>query len=183
MQSALRLLLVSTLGLSFACQAAQQHEPRRTAASAASADKESAQAKRAGLKSDAKAHTGAAKAAWTQTFMTKGVLIADEVTIQGPTGLYEHLVIKQEPDFHLHALRTTEEGLRTEVALKPGVSEIEIRAFLDQLNIAALQRLVVLERPGQAAVVVEARGNAMLQMDGAAETRSSLLRLVGEAPR
>lgn len=124
-----------------------------------------------------------AAARWPQTFLRPGVLVAREVRLVGPMGLYDHVAVRQEPNFHEHVVRTTPDGLETVVTLKSGVEAIEIRAYLDQLAIAAEQRLLILERPTATSVTVEALGDAMLKLEGQSEQRSSMLRLVGEPPR
>ncbi len=169
------------LGLLFACQSSKESEGKPKA----NAERTAGQAaKKPGTGAKAQPASGpVAKRPWSKTFMTKGVLVADEVKIIGPEGLYEHLVVKQEPDFHVHTLRTTSEGLQTEIVPKEGVEGVEIRVYLDNLNIAAMRRVYVLERPGVTALVLEASGQAMLQMEGQPQQRSSLLRLVGDPPQ
>lgn len=121
--------------------------------------------------------------AWPQTFMQPAVLIAREVTIEGPEGLREHLALRIDPNFHDYQVSTVPEGLLQELTLKPGVEGAALRCYLDQLEIAAEVRLRVLERPGHAAVRVIAVGEAFYQKPGEPEQRGEVLRLGESAPR
>lgn len=118
---------------------------------------------------------------WTDAFQARAVLIADEVRIEGPPGLLEHVVIKQEPEVHVYSIKATDQGLLQEAVLRDEILHAPIEAHLDALQIAAEKRLVVLERPGAVPVIVEATGSVFFQNVGdATEKREDSLRLVGE---
>ena len=121
---------------------------------------------------------------WTSAFLDEAVLVAREVRIEGPPGLIEHVAVRQEPPYTLVSVRTVPEGLLQEVVLADDAPATEIRAQLDNLAIAAERRLVVLERPGQVPVSVEAQGDVFhARRDGSGERRGETLRLVGDTAK
>ena len=127
---------------------------------------------------------GVRPVAWTEAFLKSAVLIGDEITIEGPPGLLQHVVIRQDPESYEFVAKTTKDGLRQEYALKPGVQGVEIRGQIDAWVLAALRKLVVLERPGPVPVLVHASGSAAwIPADGVGEKRDSLLVFRGESPR
>lgn len=115
--------------------------------------------------------------AWPQTFAAPAVLVAREVTIEGPPGLLEHLALRQDTRVHDYVTRTVPEGLLQEVTLKADVSPEVIRCYLDQLEVAAETRLRVLQRPGDCELIVTATGDAFFQRPGEPERRGEILRL------
>lgn len=119
---------------------------------------------------------------WPQTFVAPAVLVAREVSIEGPSGLLEHLAVRQDPA-HEHSVRTVAEGLLMEVAPKADAAPEVIRCYLDQLEIAAETRLRVLQRPGDCELTVLATGDAFFQRPGEPERRGEVLRLTESAPR
>jgi hypothetical protein len=120
---------------------------------------------------------------WTRTFLEPAVLIAREVTIEGPTGLRDHVALLVDSLVHDYEVRTLPEGMLQEVTLKPGAGEELVRGHLDRLQIAAEVRLRVLERPGDVPVVVVATGNAVWKTPDGKERSAETLRLVGEEAR
>ncbi len=122
--------------------------------------------------------------AWRTAFDEVAVMIADVVHIEGPKGLVDHIATRPVAGHHVQNLETFPKGfLHTIVALEPGVS-LEIQAALDQLQIAALRQLTILERPGDLPVTVSATGNVFYQRSGEAEAqRGPSLKLVGPIPR
>jgi len=121
---------------------------------------------------------------WTSRFASQAVLVADEVTIEGPSDLMQHVAVTQDLDVFAFASWTTKDGLRQETSVKPGVAEREVRAQLDGWTIVAIRKLHVLQRPGDAPVVVRAVGDAkLLPVDGGAEERGPLLVYRGEHTR
>jgi hypothetical protein len=120
--------------------------------------------------------------AWPQTFVAPAVLVAREVSIEGPPGLLEHLALRQDPA-HEHSVRTVPEGLLMEVAPRADAAPEPIRCYLDQLEIAAEASLRVLQRPGDCELTVTARGDAFFQRPGEPERRGELLRLAESGPR
>ena len=95
---------------------------------------------------------------WTDEFMARTALLAEEVRIEGPVGVLDHVAMRPDPDFHDYVVETTPEGLRQVVSAKSADAP-EIAAQLDGLQIKVLRRIVVLERPGVSEVVVRADGD------------------------
>ena len=117
---------------------------------------------------------------WTNAFAVDAVLVAEEVHIEGPQNLLEHVATRQDPAT-VNETRTTTQGLEQVIALRPGVDRAEIRAQLDGLKIVALRRLVVLQRPGSVPVRVRAVGSAFWsKADGSEQRRDDALELRGE---
>ena len=116
--------------------------------------------------------------AWTTRFEQSAVLAARVVEIVGPKGLLEHLAIGRDSDNHEYREAATSEGLRIECAQRADSDGAPIRVQLDNLVIAVDERLLVIERPGDTDVVVEASGDVYFH-EGGDEQRSTSLRLVG----
>jgi|SRR5688572_12394805 len=121
--------------------------------------------------------------AWTQTFMSPAVLIAREVRIEGPLGIRDHVALTVDSELHEYSTTTGPEGLLQQLSFKEGLLGGELRGQLDQLVIAAELRITVLERPGDATVIVVASGEALWQTPSGEERRGETLRLVGEEPK
>lgn len=119
---------------------------------------------------------------WTSDFQNPALLVADEVHVEGPSGLLEHFALRVEPAFHERNEETTSAGyLQTVVAQAD--APVEIRGYLDRLELAAIRRLTVLERPGDVDVIVEARGDVYwVRTDSGEEQRVPTLRLAGRRP-
>ena len=126
-----------------------------------------------------------ARRPWTAEFVAPALLIASEVRVEGPVGLLEHVATRADPEFHERVEKTTPEGFRQQITLKPGVGEAEIQGHLDALRIVATRRLVVLERPGaQGEVRVSASGDAYWREDASGkERRGPALGFVGKIER
>ena len=122
-------------------------------------------------------------APWTTTFLTPAVLIAREVRIEGPLGIRDHVALTVDSELHEYSIKAGPDGLLQELSFKVGQGGGELRCQLDQLVIAAEQRITVLERPGPAPVVVVASGEALWQTPAGEEQRGESLRLVGEDPK
>ena len=120
---------------------------------------------------------------WTATFQSPAILVADEIRIEGPTGLREHFAARSEPDNHTYVTKAVPEGLRQVFEPLPGKLGLEVRGYLDALEIVAFKRLTLLERPGDVDLVIHALGDAFWR-DGAsgAEKRGSTLSFVGKLP-
>lgn len=117
---------------------------------------------------------------WTLRFMRPALLIAEEVYVEGPADLLEHFALRQEPENLAHEQKTTELGLLLTTEVLPGRTGVEIRAQLDGLELAALRKLVVLQRPGEVPVTVRASGDVLYsRFDGTDERRGPTLELVG----
>ncbi len=160
-----------------ACASPSPPESGRNAHDASGASRASgeADASQAGL-----------EAAWTDAFETASVLLAREVSIEGPPGLVAHFALQQNPrDFDFHAEGTArgflqESSVKQDLAASAAVSWPPLRAQLDNLMIAASHRIRVLERPELCDVVVAARGEVMWKcLAPEQERRGETLRLVG----
>jgi hypothetical protein len=129
------------------------------------------------------ADIAAAKAKpWTDRFLGPGVLVADEVRIEGPKPLLEHVVTRPEAGAHETRVQTIPAGLEQTIVVRtPGA---EIRGQIDQLAISALRRVVILERPGVGDVLVTAVGDVFWK-DGQTgkETRAQSVRIEGPIAR
>ena len=120
---------------------------------------------------------------WTTSFRSPALLIADEVRIEGPQGLLDHIATRIEPDFHTYDAETIPEGFQQTFEPRDASAGIDIRAYFDALEVVALRRLVLLERPGDVEVVVQAAGDAFWRESATGrEQRGSLLRFVGTRP-
>jgi hypothetical protein len=121
---------------------------------------------------------------WTLKFVKSSVLVAQDVHVEGPEGLLEHFVTRQEIEVVDLVTKTTPDGLLQTFTLKPGVTNGDIRAQLDNLAITCMHRLEVLERPGRVPVVVQANGEVFYQEAGAdMPTRGASLRFEGPIER
>jgi hypothetical protein len=121
---------------------------------------------------------------WTDQFLVPALLVADSVRIEGPVGLLDHLATRTEPDAHARREETTAQGFLQEITQKPDVAPAEIHAFLDQLEIVALKRITVLERPGPVNVLILATGDVFLRnLTTKAEQRETSLRIEGRIER
>ena len=124
------------------------------------------------------------KTPWTDRFMKPAVLVADQVRIEGPVGLLEHLATPSNPELHDRTEKTVPAGYLQQISAKEGIGPVEIQAQLDNLTIVALKKLVVLERPGPVDLVVLAAGDAYYNDKSTAEEqRSDSLRFVGQIDR
>ena len=121
---------------------------------------------------------------WTTSFRGEAILIADVVRIEGPAGLLEHIATRIEPDFHTYEATTLPEGFQQRFEPRDASAGIEMRAYLDNLEVAAFRELVLLERPGDVQVIVEGLGDAYYREAATGdERRGAQLRFVGERPR
>lgn len=102
-------------------------------------------------------------APWPDDFAQDALLLADEIRIEGPEGIRQHVAVRQDPQLADYTLRTVPAGLLQEIRLREGATHGEIHAQLDQWKVVALRRLVILERPGNAPVQVRAVGSAVWQ--------------------
>jgi hypothetical protein len=126
----------------------------------------------------------AKKTPWTDRFMKPSVLVADQVRIEGPVGLLEHLATPSNPELHERTEKTVPAGYLQQITAKEGIGPVEIQAQLDNLTIVALKKLVVLERPGPVDLVVLAAGDAYFNDKSTAEEqRADSLRFVGQIDR
>jgi hypothetical protein len=97
---------------------------------------------------------------WTDAFTVSTALLAAEVRIEGPPGLISHVASVSDPEELNRTEKTVPEGFLQVIEVKPEARGAKITAQLDRLAIVALQRLIILERPGGTTVVVLAKGEA-----------------------
>lgn len=120
---------------------------------------------------------------WTASFDTAAIVVADEVRIEGPRGLLDHVATRSEPEYHDYVAETRPEGFRQVFTTKDPSAAVEVTAFLDAWRLVALRRLVVLERPGDVDVRVEAIGDVLWRdATTGEEKRASALTWTGTPP-
>jgi hypothetical protein len=113
--------------------------------------------------------------AWTSAFLKEAVLIADEIVIEGPFDLIEHVALRQDEKSTVYSTKTVPEGLLQELSAKPEAG-VEVRAQLDGWALAAIRKITVLQRPGDVPVTVRASGDAFFAPgDGGPERREPAL--------
>ncbi len=86
---------------------------------------------------------------WPDEFARAAYLVADQIAIEGPKGLLDHVALGQDDTLLDYSVETLPEGFRQVLTRKPGVEYVEIRAGLDAWEITALERILVIERPGE----------------------------------
>jgi len=111
--------------------------------------------------------------AWTSAFLKESVLVADEIVIEGPHDLIDHVALRQDEETTVYSTKTVPEGLLQELSARPEMG-VEVRAQLDVWSLAAFRKITVLQRPGEVPVTVRARGNAYWS-DGSNERRQAEL--------
>jgi hypothetical protein len=120
---------------------------------------------------------------WTRSFEASALLIADEVRIEGPRGLMDHIATRIEPEYHSYSATTLPEGFQQVFETREEGRGMDLRAYLDGLEVVAFERLVLLERPGDVPVVVEALGEAFWREAATGrEQRAATLRFEGRRP-
>jgi len=121
---------------------------------------------------------------WMPYFVEPQFLVADEVRIEGPNNLLEHVALGHDPLAHIYSTETTPDGLLQIVEVRPGITDApEIRAQVDSLDVRALRRIVVLERVGQPPLEISARGQAWWALsNGQDELRRPQLVLPRDLP-
>ena len=119
---------------------------------------------------------------WTERFLAAGVLVADEIRIEGPAPLLEHVVTRPEAGLHDVQVQTIPAGFQQTITVR--TAGAEIRAQIDAVAVSALRRLVILERPGNVDVLVIAAGDVFWKDGPNAEpTRAQSLRIEGPIRR
>lgn len=112
---------------------------------------------------------------WTRAFLRGAVLVADEIVIEGPHDLIDHVVLQQDEESTAYTTKTVAEGLWQELVARPEMG-VEVRAQLDGWSLAAFKRITVLQRPGEVPVTVRALGKAFwAAADGSGERRQESL--------
>ena len=127
---------------------------------------------------------GLVSAPWTREFLAPAVLVAEEIRIEGPTGLRDHMAVRQDNVNTSYTAKTTRQGLLQETEAKPDRGYVEIHGQLDALQMVAFRRIVWLEKPGDGPVVVRALGDASWERaDGSDAKHGPEIELVGSVPR
>ncbi len=112
---------------------------------------------------------------WTEAFRREAVLVADEIVIEGPADLIDHMVLRPDPDTSVYSTKTIPAGLLQELSALPA-TRMEVRGQLDAWSLAAFRKITVLQRPGEVPVTVRALGNAYwAAADGSGERRQDQL--------
>ncbi len=115
---------------------------------------------------------------WTKEFQAKSILIANEISIEGPPGLIEHVAIKQQPE-QTYAVKTIAEGFLQEISA-PAEAANPIEIQIDNLAIYAVRNARILERVSAGPVRIRARGEVMWKnLDSGQEQRVETLELNG----
>mgnify|MGYP001558119490 CR=1 FL=1 len=105
---------------------------------------------------------------WTKAFEQRSVLLANQVRVEGPLGLLDHLYYDGSLTHVQHA-ETVPEGYLQTVSVRPGSNE-RIRAELDGLRLEVLEQLTLLERVAPGPVRVSAQGQVWWRdLDGKEE--------------
>jgi hypothetical protein len=119
---------------------------------------------------------------WTTEFQAKSILIANEISIEGPPGLIDHVAIKQLPE-QKYSAKTTADGFLQEIAIDENAAN-PIWIQLDNLAINAVVRARVLERVTDGPVLIRARGRVTWKnLDTGAQQESEAFELTGRRPR
>lgn len=122
--------------------------------------------------------------AWTDKFQQRALLVADEVRIEGPDGLLDHVASSIDPETLTRTEKVTPDGFLTTIEHKTGAPPGEIKVQLDRTEIVALRRVVLLERPGPVDVVLSAKGDILwTDLVTKAESRPRELRIEGKVAR
>ncbi len=126
--------------------------------------------------------SAAAKAAaarlWTKEFQAKSILIANEISIEGPPGLIDHVAFKQKPE-QTYTVKTVAEGFLQEIAA-PAEAENPIEIQIDNLAIYAVRNARILERVSAGPVRIRARGEVLWKnLESGQEQRAESFELNG----
>jgi hypothetical protein len=95
---------------------------------------------------------------WPVAFTRASLLVADDVVIEGPKGLLDHVALRQDPANLDYSADTMPEGFLQVLKRKDPRGYIEIRGGVDNWEIIALDSIHVLERPGDVEVRIVATG-------------------------
>ncbi|MCA8981987.1 MAG: hypothetical protein H6831_15080 [Planctomycetes bacterium] len=120
---------------------------------------------------------------WTPSFTRGALLIADEIRVEGPKGLLEHIATRVVEPHHRQLVETTPDGFQQIVELVDPNSEVEIRSHLDSMQLVAVRRLTILERPGDVRVKVQAVGRVYYKRDGQDAVERQSIELTGAEPQ
>lgn len=135
-----------------------------------------------GRPADASAPLGPAAepvaARWTDQFSQKAIVVAQEIRIEAPAGLINHLAVRSDDSLFDRVVETTEDGLR--MVWTPKVAGELIRGQLDNWSLTAFGRIVAVEKPWSEEVTVTALGEAFWQDVDGQEDRADRLEWRGE---
>lgn len=120
---------------------------------------------------------------WTPSFTRGALLIADEIRVEGPKGLLEHIATRVVEPHHRQQVETLPEGFQQIVELVDPNSEVEIRSHLDSMQLVAVRRITILERPGDVRVKIRAVGRVYYKRDGQEAIERASLELMGAEPQ
>ena len=112
-------------------------------------------------------------APWTSNFREPAILIANRVYIEGPKGLLEHVATRSVEEYHTYKAETVPEGFRQTYRVRRPEAGVELRAYLDALEVVAFEELIVIERPGKLDVRVRAQGDAYWRDSSTGKDRRS----------
>jgi hypothetical protein len=112
---------------------------------------------------------------WTRAFQREAVLVADEIVIEGPSDLIDHVALQADVGTNVYTTKTVTAGLLQELVAR-SESGVEVRGQLDAWSLGAFRRITVLQRPGEVPVTIRARGKAYwAAADGSGERRAEEL--------
>jgi hypothetical protein len=120
---------------------------------------------------------------WTEEFSLEAVLLAKKIRVVGPLGLRDHVALRQEPELFQYTVKTVPDGLLQRLVPLPGVSGREMQLNLDAWTLVAFEEIEILERPGDAPVVLRAEGDVSWHTPDGHDVRKNVLEVVGERPR
>ncbi|MEM9803397.1 MAG: hypothetical protein AAGA20_23970 [Planctomycetota bacterium] len=98
-------------------------------------------------------------APWTGAYGQTAVMVADTFRIEGPSGLLEHVVASSDDDLYERSVELTADGLM-QIISRPSTDAPEIRVQIDRWSLAAMDRVVILERVDEAPVRLIGTGEA-----------------------
>lgn len=120
---------------------------------------------------------------WTPSFTRGALLIADEIRVEGPRGLLEHIATRVVEPHHSQTVETLPEGFQQIFEVVDPTSGVEIRSHLDSMQIVAVRRITILERPGDVRVKISAVGRVYYKRDGQDAVERPSLELLGAEPQ
>ena len=117
---------------------------------------------------------------WTDAFQERSILVADHVRVEGPPGLITRCVVQQDPERFRFETEATSRGLlQRTIRRLDDPRDVGIRVQLDGMQIMAMGKVEVLERPDPVAVTVVASGEAWWREPSGSEKRGESLRFEG----
>jgi len=123
-------------------------------------------------------------APWTDAFSERAILLADRITIEGPAGLIEHLVMTLDDALFERTERPTADGLEVVLKIRGGGDGQELlRAQIDAWNLAAYKEIRMDLHAGLNEVTVTAEGDALWKDTDGGEQRSARLQFRGVVKR